>query len=58
MVAQGIVRNENRPKISSMASACKILEAPTSPDRHAEKTAQTMPMITNGCQMLISCKNK
>lgn len=46
------------PKISSMATASKILDAPISPDRHAEKTAAIIPMMTNGDQILTLGKNK
>ena len=46
------------PNISSVANACIVLDAPICPDKHAENTADIVPMITNGCQILISCKNK
>jgi hypothetical protein len=46
------------PNISSVDNACTVLDAPISPDKHAENTADIVPIITNGCQILISCKNK
>jgi hypothetical protein len=46
------------PNISSTANASNILDAPISPDKHAEKTEDIIPIITNGGQILISCKNK
>ena len=55
------VINNNRiyiPNISSIDSASKILDAPINPDKHAENTADMIPIMTNGCQILISCKNK
>ncbi len=41
-----------------MANASNILDAPISPDKHAEKTEDIIPIITNGAQILTSCKNK
>jgi hypothetical protein len=46
------------PNISSLDNASNILDAPISPDKHAENTADIIPMITNGFQILISGKNK
>ncbi len=46
------------PNISSIAKASNILDAPISPDKHAEKTADIIPIMTNGVQILTSCKNK
>jgi len=46
------------PNISSFDNASNILDAPISPDKHAENTANIIPIITNGCQILISGKNK
>ncbi len=46
------------PKISSTANASNILDAPITPDKHAEKVADIIPMITNGPHILTSCKNK
>lgn len=46
------------PKISSTANASNILDAPISPDKHAEKVAAIIPITTNGSQILTSCKNK
>ncbi len=46
------------PNISSIANASRILDAPISPDKHAENTEEIIPMMTNGDQILIFCKNK
>ena len=46
------------PKISSIANASKILDAPTRPERHAEKVAAIIPITTNGSQILISCRKR
>jgi len=46
------------PNISSTANASNILDAPITPDKHAEKVADMIPMITNGPHILTSCKNK
>lgn len=46
------------PNISSIANASNILDAPISPDKHAEKTAAIIPITTNGPHILTFCKNK
>lgn len=46
------------PKISSIANASKILDAPTRPERHAENVAAIIPITTNGSQILISCRKR
>ncbi len=56
------IKNEKNynyiPNISSLDNASNILDAPISPDKHEENTADIIPIITNGCQILISGKNK
>jgi hypothetical protein len=54
----GIMKIDDIPNISSFATASNILDAPMSPDKHAEKTTENNPMMTNGSQMLISGRNK
>lgn len=49
---------KNLPNISSLANACNILDAPISPDKHEENTADIIPIITNGCQILMSGRNR
>lgn len=46
------------PKISSFETAWIILDAPIRPERHAEKTARIVPMITIGFQILMSDRNE
>jgi hypothetical protein len=52
------MKNKDIPNISSFDTASNILDAPIRPDKHAEKTTENNPMITNGSQILISGKNK
>lgn len=44
--------------ISSFETASIILDAPIRPDRHAEKTARIVPIITIGFQIFTSDRNK